>query len=413
MSKRFLKHYRVAVALLKNDSRFASFGTRTERIKAAYALVKMAVDAQSLKAIGPMLAQQFVAGSGGEYSKEDVRKNPERYAVQTLMGSMNLNRMQAAANLKQIEKAVETSLEKSYNSYVNSFGVDALEESYTKMVLDMVIYSASWERGITTLEKAKTDAANLVAATMRNDMIDAIRVQKNRYRLERDMGLDMQAPEEIEAFDGDTILSARPSEKMREAILTLIDSPEATREIVKHSQSALRIRGADGARSFVSAARSCSVFATTSKYSIGTRNDLLALALVIPYTKKFLKGSSRYESIKKTIEYMKRDMSGPDEVVTGEVVRKMLNESRVRSQDPDGTAKAFNSIATESLANLMERYIETAYAELLKVLVKMTAGVETGLVGDCIDNLSKLSDKVELEKLRQKLEVPRSVNWDR
>jgi len=416
MNKRFFKAYKIAVALM-TDNRLASLTSDSKRRRLAFAILKEAVEARDLKSIGPLLAWQFVSGAGGEAPRDLVKRNPERAALDTLMRQMNLDERSARSNLGAIATAVSESLEKAYNTFANTFGQDALEEAYTKLALDQIIYTASWESGLTTIEQAKRDASALVSTTMRNDMLDAIRVQKNRSRLEREFGTnqDMNPEDDELVFDGNTILSTRPSAKLRDAILDIIDTPQATREIVNHSHSALRVSNASSARDFMTAVRECSVFATASKFSVGTRNDILALALVLPHTKKRLKRPSRYETCMAVFEYVKAQAmsGGGDGKVTPEIVRSVLNESRVPAQDPQGTAKALNSTQVNSMAANAEKYIDTAYAILLRILVKMTAGIESGMGDSCEKNLAKLSDRVELEKIRRKLEIPRSVNWDR
>lgn len=409
MSKRFIKHYKVARALMANDSRLASLGNRSQRAKIAHALVKMAVDAQALKAIGPLLAQQFIIGAGGEYDLSAVKSNPEKFALQTLRGSMNLDPRQARTALKDVETSISTKLEKIYNTFASSFGLNALEEAYTNLVLNQEIYKASWESGITTLEGLKNDAGKLIASVMRNDMLDHIKVEKGRRNLERDL---TYIEDDLEEFDGDTVLSSQPSPQMARAILEIIEGGEGNRHIVNHAQSALKIRGADDARKFAGAVRSCGAL-HSGKFSAGAKNDLLALCVVLPYTKK-LKGSDRRETLHKVLQYvMKEAFDHSKGMITGAGVRGLLTESRVPAQDPDGLAKAINGSSDyKFLAKNAMRYIDASYAELVRILVKMTAGIETNMGADCDARLAELSDKVELEKLRKKLEIPRSVKWE-
>jgi len=198
---------------------------------------------------------------------------------------------------------------------------------------------------------------------------------------------------------------------MRDAILELIESDYATETLFKYAQNILKITDAGSARKFCTAARNCNLFRQTSKLSAGALSDLVSLMVVLPVSNKSLQGSSRYEATKNVLSLIRERCTKDGVLIDGDLLKSFMSEYRLVSQDTDSLAKWFNKVEPQAVSAIASKYIDTAYVGLLRHVMMLASGVG-GSTSECARVVAEMINKVEFERIRRQLEVPRTVKWE-
>lgn len=421
---------RIACALCDPNSKTAQFGTRSERFKLAQLIIKKAIDASSFSAIGPLVAQQFVCGALGEYTARQIQGSEKAKAIRSLVLSrLGFSKADAAKALKGFEDAATETLTMIHRTKAGSWGLEALEEAYTKLVTEGSMFKAGESSGVGTLNKMKDNLQKLLTTVVTNAMTDSFRKSKRRREIGEDLGreVDEHVMEmDDEDFDPDVdpeshgFMSGRPSASMQAALIELVEGGNATRVLASQAINVLKINSLAAARVFINAADECDVIPSGGKFSTDLRRDVLALAIGLPFVNSRLDMGDRMRTIQAVFEYIKADESsnkdrletaifGPSPV-TKTLVETHLARVGLKAKSAESVAEYITKTSPESIAASVANWLDSVYIELVRLMVRVDMNIDSGKGVACTKSLAAISDKKFLKGIERQLGVPRSTS---
>lgn len=387
----------------------------SEQRAVASLIVRTAMDAKAFGAAGPLVAQQFIIGAVSFFDKSVIGgANQRKHALASLKTKFpKLRRQENEANLKKIEDEVSEFLEKKFSALAKQFGADALEEAYTKLVLDQPVYK--WadknnERITTTsISLLVKEIQKALSTIIRGDIIDALRKYKKEQELSEQAGGGLNTDFDYVDLESDSLLSQRAPQSLapalRNHLLSVVDEVDFVD--AQEAMKTLKVSSISSARLFAEAIRGCEIFTNPSKIPSSVREDLAVAAVVLPYTLGFDGESSRSAKYQAVVDYFlnsadKTDLNYQDKVA--ENVKYTFTSAGLSAINAEGVASYM--ISAKYAADRMEAYVDQAYVDLVKKLIKVETNLDQNAVsGNCLKAMKAISDNKELAKMRYKMDA--------
>lgn len=416
------KHAKLLLLASSLTSGKIKVASSQEQRAVASLIVRTAMDARAFGAAGPLVAQQFIIGAVSFFDKTVIGgANQRKHALASLKTKFpGLKARENEANLKKIEDDITDFLQKKFSVLARQFGVDALEEAYTKLVLDQPVYK--WadshnERitttSITLLTKEITAALSTI---IKGDIIDALRKYKKQQELSEQAGGGLNTDFDYDELESGDLLSQRAptslAPALRDHLLSVIDETDFVD--VQEAMKTLKVSSVSSARLFAEAIRGCEIFTNPSKIPSSVREDLAVAAVVLPYTLGFDGESSRGARYQSVVDYFlnsadETDLDYQDKV--SDAVRYTFTSAGLTALDPSGVASYM--ISAKYAADRMESYVDQAYVDLVKKLIKVETNLDKNAVsGNCLKALTSISNAKELAKIRYKMDA-HSIDFEK
>jgi hypothetical protein len=428
------KLIRFAFLCIHSNS-FNKIASKEDRLLFANLILKTAVDKGSFESLAPFITQVMVIGAQGDFGTEAIQENPKVYAERSLQLMFNYepkkrfsrDPSEASVALEKITSAIRRFLGGKYAQLVKVYGVDALEDAYTKLLTEKdgfgnpMIYSNAMDLDKSSLTSLAKTMAGKLGSIILGDVKDYVKVQKGRKNIQ-----DSLKPRED--FDGDSVdslLSGKPAQKMIDSIRSMDEIFEKEGpKLLQGAMSTLKVSSVFKADLFMQAARGCATLQTPSKLAPAVREDLMALCMILPFHYGITE-NSRKPRVMKTLSQFKVDLFGaPDpmglfpqkdsqkDVV--DVVRQLFRDagSSYVPHAPRSLASYIENAKLDSLAKSVSNFIDQSYLILLNRLLKVELGAVNALSNECVQALAQISDGSELRKLKYKMD-PKGIVFDR
>lgn len=427
------KLIRFAFLCIHSNS-FNKIASKEDRLLFANLILKTAVDKGSFESLAPFITQVMVIGAQGDFGTEAIQENPKVYAERSLQLMFNYepkkrfsrDPSEASVALEKITSAIRKFLGGKYAQLVKVYGVDALEDAYTKLLTEKdgfgnpMIYSNAMDLDKSSLTSLAKTMAGKLGSIILGDVKDYVKVQKGRKNIQ-----DSLKPKEDEGNSADSLLSGIPAQKMIDSIRDMDDLFEKEgKKLLGGAMSTLKVSSVFKADLFMQAARGCATLHTPSKLAPAVREDMMALCMILPFHYGFNNIDKRKPRVVQTIAQFKLDVFGaPDpmglfpqksqkDVV--DVVRQLFRDagSSYVPHAPRSLASYIETAKIDSLAKSVSNFIDQTYLILLNRLLKVELGMVNALSSECVQILAQISDGSELRKVKHRMD-PKGIVFTR
>lgn len=409
------KHAKLLLLASSLTSGKIKVASSREQRAVASLIVRTAMDVQAFGAAGPLVAQQFIIGAVSFFDDTVIgRANQRKHALASLKTKFpKLRDRENEANLKKIEDKISEFLQKKFSALAKQFGADALEEAYTKLVLDQPVYKWADKNNTnittTSIDLLIKEIQKALSTIIRGDILDALRKYKKEQELSEQAGGGLNTDFDYVDLESDGLLSQRAptslAPELRNHLLSVVDEVDFVD--AAEAMRTLKVSSISSARLFAEAVRGCGIFANPSKIPSSVREDLAVAAVVLPYTLGFDGESSRGAKYQAIVDYFlnsvnKTDPNYQDKVA--ENVKYTFTSSGVSALNAEGVASYM--ISAKFAADRMEAYVDQAYIDLVKKLIKVETNLDQNAVsGNCLKALSAISNAKELAKMKYKMDA--------